>query len=122
MLDQTNHFVGPTRGVVDRQFAAVNHQKFVHRNEGSSFITLLECMRLGETNQQSHREHDNVLFTISKCVLRTRHRAVQQSWISQEMPLPGHRDDRAIDFDDYLDWQPPGLIWQAPPKSLRNGR
>jgi hypothetical protein len=33
------------------------------------------------------------------------------------MPLRGHRDDRAIDFDDYLDWQPPRLIWQVRPRS-----
>ena len=78
-------------------------------------------MRLRET-QQSYRERDNVLFTISECVLRTRHRAVQQSWISPEMPLPGYRDDRAIDFDDYLDRQPSRVIWQGPLESWENAR
>jgi hypothetical protein len=77
-------------------------------------------MRLGETSQQSNREYDNVLFAVSKCVLWTRHGAVQQSWISQEVPLRRHRDDGTIDFYDYLDWQPSRLIWQEPPGFWEN--
>jgi hypothetical protein len=96
MLDECDYLIGPCDCVVDGWVIAVNHQKFDHSDKGSSFIALLECMRLGETSQQPHREHDNVIFTISECVLRTLHRSVQQSWISQEMPLPGHRDDRAM--------------------------
>jgi hypothetical protein len=103
MLDEGDHLVGPCDCVVDGWVITVNHQKFDHRDKGSSFIALLKSMCLSETSQQSYRERDDVLFTISKCVLRTSHSAVQQSCIPQEMPLPSPRNDRAIDFDDYLD-------------------
>lgn len=41
-----------------------------------------ERMRLGNTSQQSHGQSNNVCFTISERILQTRHRVVEQSWIS----------------------------------------
>jgi hypothetical protein len=111
MLDQRNHLVGPTRGVVNGEVVAVNRQKFSHRNKSCSFVTLLERMCLGHAGEQSHRERDNVLLTLGERVLRPCQSAIQQSWITQEIPLPGYGDDGAIDFDDYLKQQPSRLIW-----------
>jgi len=53
MLDKRDYFVGPMYGVVDGSAVTVNYQKLSHRNESSSFITLLKGMCLSQTSQQS---------------------------------------------------------------------
>jgi hypothetical protein len=53
-------------------------------------------MRHSEPGKQSHRERNNVLFAISKCVSRAHQSAVQQPLIAQEVSLAGNRDQRPI--------------------------
>ncbi len=76
---------------------------------------MLECVRQGNPGKQSNGERNQVLFTISECVLRAREGALQQSQISQEMSFASGSNDNAVDFEDYLQGQPSWLILQGPP-------
>ena len=53
-----------------------------------------------KSGKQSHREGNNVLFAVSKCVLRARQGALQQSLIAQKVSLAGNCDQRPINIDD----------------------
>lgn len=76
-------------------------------------VALLEGARLRDAGHQYDRKHDNVFFAKTKEVSRSRHRAFQQTTITQKMAFTRSFNFEPIMLDDGFAGQPIRLIWQG---------
>src|SRR5438552_13770474 len=114
MLDEADHLICPSRGVLNSKIIAVEPKKVPHRLKGRAFVSLLECMCTRDPRHQRHGKHHDVLFAECKEVLRARKRALKQPPVAEEMPLSRVFHLEPIVLDYRLNRQPHWLTWQGP--------
>ena len=63
MLDEGDHRISPSPGVVDREIVAVDAQKVPQRLKSRALITFFECMRPSDAGDQHDPKHEDILVS-----------------------------------------------------------